>query len=428
MTQADQSGAKVLQTPFARLPTSAAGAMETGGANLSPHSLASSLLPQVGSENPLSSVTSGLLALANGQQQKPPKNSHAKEELKQGGQVIAANAKGNAKGSGSGSEIDWTDGPDPDMSLARASEEEGGYNIQSIVDPTTGNVIITSNNIRMEVAPLSAEFDQMFAGKSDAEIQQMIDGWQAQKNADDGLAYSNVERTDGGNVTGTADLRQLAHDQGYYGSEQHMVWATAASARTGGRIPPEFFLDFDPFGGTAGNGPNIEQGGNSGEPLSTISMAHDTDWSLGRYMNVGPLSGLHGIEATEQYQMKRMGMAGLFNGSEALALNPAGIVNPFSEEDRQRGATDDQIFRVLNAAAEPDVLYRGFSRNLLGDENYKLNANLPDWSVQYSPDYLRNVRGPTDDHTEFSEAEIFRGEGVRGNAVGWLNERHAPGR
>jgi hypothetical protein len=426
MTQPTQREPTSPRSPFASVQQSL-GSLGASGVAISPARPALNATPSaVGGQNPLAGVGSGLLAMANPAAK--AKNENAQRELRQGGQALKTPAQGSGQGSGQGG-IDWTDGRDPDMSRSRKSEEEGGYNIQSIADPKTGKIVITSNNIRMEVAPMSAEFDRMFAGKNDAQIQQMIDGWQSKKNADDGLAYGNLQRAGGqGNVRGTEDLRQLAHDNGYYGSEQHMVWATAASARTGGRVPPEFFMDFDPFGGTAGNGPNVEQGGRAGEPMSTISMAHDTDWSLGRYMNVGPLNALHGINPTEQYQMKRMGMAGLFNGSEALAFNPARIVNPLDAADRQRGQTDDQIFRALNGAAGRDVLYRGWSPNVLGDENYKLNRGLDDWSVQYAPDYLRNERGPTDDRTAFTEDEMFMGAGVKGNAVGWLNQHYAPGR
>ena len=206
-----------------------------------------------------------------------------------------------------------------------------------------------------------------------------------------------------------------------------MVWAHAAAARTGGRMPPEFFLDFDPFGGTAGNGPAIEQGGNAREPMSTISMAHDTDWSLGRYMGVGPLAQLDSLQPTERYQMKRMGMAGLFNGDEAVSFNPARPVNPFDPADRQRGTTDDLIFSAVRNASGRENLYRGWSPNMWGDENYKINPNLRDWRVQFRPEYQRNVRGPTDDATSFAEAETFRGPGVEGNTLGWLNEHHSPG-
>jgi hypothetical protein len=162
--------------------------------------------------------------------------------------------------------------------------------------------------------------------------------------------------------------------------------------------------------------------------MSTISMAHDTDWSLGRYMNVGPLQQLNSIQPTERYQAKRMGMAGLFNGSEAVSFNPARVVNPFDEQDRQRQATDDQIFQTLNAASSRESLYRGWSSNVMDDANYKINPGLHDWRVQYRPEYQQNVRGPTDDATAFAEAETFRGDGVHGNTLGWLNAHHSPGR
>ncbi|MEL7129091.1 MAG: hypothetical protein AAGK23_06050, partial [Pseudomonadota bacterium] len=81
---------------------------------------------------------------------------------------------------------------------------------------------------------------------------------------------------------------------GYFDSPSHRAWAEAAEARTGGRISSEWWQDFDPFGGTNGNGPNLLAGGLYPHPLSRIGMAHDTDWSLGRHFNAGPLDGLYG--------------------------------------------------------------------------------------------------------------------------------------
>jgi hypothetical protein len=86
---------------------------------------------------------------------------------------------------------------------------------------------------------------------------------------------------------------EKSKELGYYGSGAHQAWAEAASARTGGRASPEYMMKLDPLGGTNGNGPNIEKGGIYPHPLSKIGMAHDTDWSLGRYFNAGPLNGLY---------------------------------------------------------------------------------------------------------------------------------------
>lgn len=86
---------------------------------------------------------------------------------------------------------------------------------------------------------------------------------------------------------------EKSKELGYYGTGAHQAWAEAASARTGGRASPEYMMKLDPLGGTNGNGPNIEKGGIYPHPLSKIGMAHDTDWSLGRYFNAGPLNGLY---------------------------------------------------------------------------------------------------------------------------------------
>jgi hypothetical protein len=55
----------------------------------------------------------------------------------------------------------------------------------------------------------------------------------------------------------TRDLRSDAIDSGYFNSPAHQAWAQAAEARTGGRVPASWWRENDPFGGTAGNGPQI---------------------------------------------------------------------------------------------------------------------------------------------------------------------------
>jgi hypothetical protein len=104
-----------------------------------------------------------------------------------------------------------------------------------------------------------------------------------------------------------AQMVQKSKDLGYHGSGAHQAWAEAASARTGGRASPEYMMKLDPLGGTNGNGPKIELGGIYPHPLSRIAMGHDTDWSLGRYFNAGPMNGLYGNKADD----KNLGLYGL---------------------------------------------------------------------------------------------------------------------
>ena len=90
----------------------------------------------------------------------------------------------------------------------------------------------------------------------------------------------------------TDQLFALASQQGYFGSPSHVVWSEAAEARTGGRVSAAWWRANDPFGGTAGNGPNILPGGRYPGSVAKIAMAHDTDWTLGRWFNAGPLKAL----------------------------------------------------------------------------------------------------------------------------------------
>ena len=93
----------------------------------------------------------------------------------------------------------------------------------------------------------------------------------------------------------TVELRSEAHRVGYYESPAHLAWSEAAEARTGGKLTAEWWRGFDPFGGTSGHGPQVLAGGAYPGVLSTIGMAHDTDWSLGRHFQAGPLRELYGV-------------------------------------------------------------------------------------------------------------------------------------
>ncbi|MBI4704068.1 MAG: hypothetical protein HY744_23410 [Deltaproteobacteria bacterium] len=101
----------------------------------------------------------------------------------------------------------------------------------------------------------------------------------------------------------SADKRQkdsylvlLSKKRCYYQSPAHKAWATGASKRVGGGLDPDWWMRFDPFGGTAGPGPSVLWWGTWPGRLARIAMAHDTDWSLGRYFGVGPLKALRGLK------------------------------------------------------------------------------------------------------------------------------------
>lgn len=117
------------------------------------------------------------------------------------------------------------------------------------------------------------------------------------KSAEDKAAYGFT----------TAELKDKAVESGYYNCPSHQAWAEAASARAGGKLSAEWLKNFDPTGGTNGNGPNILAGGEYPHPLSRIGMAHDTDWSLGRHFQAGPMRALYGAN----YDAETLGKYGL---------------------------------------------------------------------------------------------------------------------
>jgi hypothetical protein len=145
-------------------------------------------------------------------------------------------------------------------------------------------------------------------------------GSQLQANLDTAMREKQAEDLRKYKMT-PEQMVEKSRELGYYGSGAHQAWAEAASARTGGRVSAEYWMKFDPLGGTNGNGPNIELGGIYPHPLSKIAMAHDTDWSLGRYFNAGPLNGLYKNTGND----KDLGMYGLQHlqlGGGPSPINP----------------------------------------------------------------------------------------------------------
>ncbi|MEO1336231.1 MAG: hypothetical protein AAFV29_11335, partial [Myxococcota bacterium] len=103
-------------------------------------------------------------------------------------------------------------------------------------------------------------------------------------------------------------LQEMAKETKYLGSDAHMAWSKAAEARTGGAISAKWWRELDPFGGTAGNGPNILATGAYPGALSKIAMGHDTDWSLGRFFGEGPLAKLRGAKGFTPEQLGQVGL------------------------------------------------------------------------------------------------------------------------
>ena len=141
------------------------------------------------------------------------------------------------------------------------------------------------------------EGEELGTLKSGAEVQTLLLAATAKINSENIVAYKR----------GTRQLRIEAEQQYYYRSPPHQAWASAAQLRTANRIHREWWLDNDPFGGTAGNGPNIIAEGRYPGFAAKIAMAHDTDWTLGRQFNAGPLKGLY----TSTASPGDMGMYGL---------------------------------------------------------------------------------------------------------------------
>ena len=202
-----------------------------------------------------------------------------------------------------------------------------GRGIQNYYDAT----------ITIDVRPLSgrSELGELWhSGRDSARFDAAVNSAIAQKSQEDLRNYGMT----------TAQMRALAQSEEggrYFGSPAHNAWAEAASARTGGRLSADFWRSFDPFGGTNGNGPEIMGGGLYPHPLSRIGMAHDTDWSLGRYFGAGPMQDLRGASGSKE----TLGSYGL---------------DPFNQINNQ-GRTVDSY---LNGHPDWDVRYhqRGHRR------------------------------------------------------------------
>ncbi len=220
----------------------------------------------------------------------------------------------------------------------------------------SGRYVITSDNIRLYVNALA------FTGVVPAgavNLNRRIDAWRAKKNNDDSIAYGKSTAALGNQAASfnrdSTNFDDTGFWGGYFGCEQHMVWAMGASARTGWTIPPEFFMENEGFGGTAGNGPNILPGGYVGEALSTISMAHDSDWMIGRLFGKGPLAVLYELYMETAPQYKRGGSCGLFPSTEGLLEGRDGLVYfPPMRDYRQQGRTDE-YYRGIEASRRAAV-------------------------------------------------------------------------
>lgn len=163
-------------------------------------------------------------------------------------------------------------------------------------------VEVSVGAIRIRVRPLDL-------GISNDQLASERDRAVHEKNADDLAAYGKS----------TAELQAMAEASGYFGGPAHDAWAAAAAARVGGLLFADWWQRFDPFGGTAGNGPDVLPQGEYPGVLSRIAMAHDTDWSLGRYFGVGPMRALRGSTLPPAV-LGAVGLVGAANIS--VGMNP----------------------------------------------------------------------------------------------------------
>jgi hypothetical protein len=208
----------------------------------------------------------------------------------------------------------WRQGPLGDIQLARAGQEFPGGGITHDVRNTAAIKIDVQVLQQNELGLLNAT-----GGK----LQQVLNTAMREKHAEDERKFGlNPEQ-----------MVQKAKDLGYYGSGAHQAWAEAASARTGGRASTEYMMRLDPLGGTNGNGPKILPGGIYPHEFSRIAMGHDTDWSLGRYFNAGPMNGLYRNTGND----KDLGEYG---------LQPPGLKSPINPQPRAQYLYGNDIYRV----------------------------------------------------------------------------------
>lgn len=139
---------------------------------------------------------------------------------------------------------------------------------------------------------------QGMSGPNDPKLQALLA--QVERNNEAGISEAT-----GGRFQTLEQAREYSRQEGYYGSGAHRAAANAASARVGGLIPAEWFMQQDPFMGRAGSNheffPNRDNGMYPGT-TSKIGVAHDADYGLGANFNAGPLRDLYGLEGKQGYE------------------------------------------------------------------------------------------------------------------------------
>lgn len=278
-------------------------------------------------------------------------------------------------------DVDWyRDAWNVGSTYSRMKDAIGEFHIRSA--PGRANdgqqvYLIQSDNIFLQVPILSMEHhvagDRAYLngwtdeqGREDKAGHHGIVRWRTKKSQDDEYAYGKT----------IDEMYFKSNRTSYFLSEQHAVWAMGASARTGCFIPPEFFAEIEVNGGTAGNGPDVLPAGNIGEPMSTIAMAHDADWLIGRIFGEGPLAGLFGFGVRglikqlflSRTSLKAMGSAGLF-----YAATIRHILARAEDNTSEEMAVRDDIDRFLDSVQH---LYRQ-------PQSLFLNQDATQWRVKY---------------------------------------------
>lgn len=175
---------------------------------------------------------------------------------------------------------------------ASAQQTRSTIRVQAPVQNAFGGVD-NSRYIEISVRPLQpSELGSL--NKKPADIPQVLADASVRMNRENLDTYGKSTR----------ELRSDAIDSNYFNSPAHRAWAQAAEARTGGRVPASWWRENDPFGGTAGNGPQILHQGSYPGGLSKIAMGHDTDWTLGNQFGAGPLRSLQTMGGTAEQRGK----------------------------------------------------------------------------------------------------------------------------
>lgn len=174
-------------------------------------------------------------------------------------------------------------------------------------------------------------------------------------------------------------LVQRSKDEGHYNSPLHRIASVAGAARTGFEVSPDAF-HVGPFFGGSGAGPNLVPLGGEGKIVSTIGVAHDSDWLIGAGFGKGPLAGLNQVESGVP-----SGMHGLYVSQTATGFQDI----PTTVMDGVRNVLNGNTLRFW-VGGELDMTESALDKveaemeevpALQGVSGYDDPNNHPDWNV-----------------------------------------------